>query len=501
MDQDYRKDSLENQHDESRRDNELSEDTGMEKEEDFAQLFEESTKASQRFEPGQKVKSRIAGISGDFAYLDIGGKSEAVIDLKEFLNEYGECSIKEGDEVEAFFVSFGGGLKKFTTLIRGYSTLDLSGIRDAYEAHIPITGKVTAELKGGFEVHVGKVRCFCPFSQIDLRGAREAQAYIGQRFPFIVLEYKENGRNIVLSRRAILEEEQENQRKAFKESLQIGMDIPGKVKSIQKFGVFVDIGGIDGLIPLSELSWNKSEKPSDILTVGDEVTVKIIGIEWERERITLSLKSFLPDPFLAIPEKYPPGTTVQGMIVRLEPFGAFINIEPGVDGLIPISKLGAGKRIKHPKEVLETGQLVEAQIVEINPEKRRISLSMEQKVAFEDILLPSPGDMVEGTVERVISAGILLKIKEGLIGFIPNGEMGTLKGTNHSRMFPLGSTIQAVVVEIDEKRNRVTLSRSRVDEKVERDTYEQYRDKTHEEEKSSGGLGSLGELLKAKLNL
>lgn len=501
MDQDYRKDSLENQHDESRRDNELSEDTGTEKEEDFAQLFEESTKTSQRFEPGQKIRSRIAGISGDFAYLDVGGKSEAVIDLKEFLNENGEYSIKEGDEVEAFFVSFGGGLKKFTTLIRGYSTLDLSGIRDACEAHIPISGKVTAELKGGFEVRVGKVKCFCPFSQIDLRGARETQAYIGQRFSFMVLEYKENGRNVVLSRRVILEEEQEKQRKAFRESLQTGMDITGKVKSIQKFGAFVDIGGIDGLIPLSELSWNKSEKPSDILNVGDEVTVRVVGIEWERERITLSLKAILPDPFLAIPEKYPPGSMVRGMVVRLESFGAFVNIEPGVDGLIPISKLGAGRRIKHPKEVLETGQFVEVQVVEIDPDKRRISLSMEQKIAFEDVLLPSPGDIIEGIVERVISAGVLLKIKPGLMGFIPNGEMGTLKGTNHNRMFPPGSVMQAVVVEIDEKRNRVTLSRSKVDEKVERDTYEQYRDKTYKEEKSSGGLGSLGELLKAKLNL
>ena len=498
MDQDYQTDILQN---EQRVENGSPEDKGVDREEDFARLFEESAKTSKRFEPGQKTKARIAGISGDFAYLDIGGKSEAVIDLKEFINQNGECSIKEGDEVEAFFVSFGNGLKKFTTMIRGYSTLDLNGIRDAYEAHIPVNGKVTAEHKGGFEVQIGKVKCFCPFSQIDLRGTREPGSYIGQRFPFMVLEYKENGRNIILSRRVILEEEQENQRKVFKESLQPGMDITGKVKSIQKFGVFVDIGGIDGLIPLSELSWNKGEKPADLFNVGDEVMVRIINLEWERERVTLSLKAILPDPFLNALEKYPPESMVRGMVVRLETFGAFVNIEPGVDGLIPISKLNAGRRIKHPKEVLEVGQFVEAQVVEVNPEKRRISLSMEQKVDFEDILLPSPGDLVEGVVERVISAGVLLKIKDGLTGFIPNSEMGTLKGTNHNRMFPAGAPMQAIVIEIDRKRNRITLSRSKVDEKVERDTYEQYRDKTHEEEKSSGGLGNLGELLKAKLNL
>jgi small subunit ribosomal protein S1 len=501
MDQDYGKDILQNEHNEHREDDGTSENDGAAREEDFAQLFEESAKTSQRFEPGQKIKSKIAGISGDFAYLDIGGKSEAVIDLKEFLDENGGYTVKEGDEVESFFVSFENGLKKFTTLIRGYSTLSLNGIRDAYEAHIPVTGKVTSDLKGGFEVQVGKARCFCPFSQIDLRGTREAGSYIGQKFSFMVLEYKENGRNIILSRRVILEEDQENQRKVFKESLTPGMDITGKVKSIQKFGVFVDIGGIDGLIPLSELSWSKGEKPADLFNIGDEVTVRIINIEWERERVTLSLKAILPDPFLSALEKYPPESMVKGMVVRLESFGAFVNLEPGVDGLIPISKLGAGRRIKHPKEVLEVGQLVEAQVIEANPEKRRISLSMEQKIAFEDIILPSPGDLIEGPVERVIAAGVLVKIKDGLTGFIPNSEMGTLRGTNHNRMFPPGTLMQAVVVEIDGKRNRVTLSRSKVDEKVERDTYEQYKDKTDEEEKSSGGLGNLGELLKAKLNL
>ncbi len=501
MDQDFQKDILENEHNENQNSNDTSENIHEEKEEDFAKLFEESTKASRRFEPGQKIKAKIAAISNEFVYLDISGKSEAVVDLKEFINENGERSIKEGDEIEAFFVSFGNGLRKFTTMVRGYSTLDLNGIRDAYEAHIPINGKVTAELKGGYEIQVGKVRCFCPFSQIDLRGTRETESYIGQRFSFMILEYKENGRNIILSRRAILEEEQEKQRKAFKESLQPGMDIRGKVKSIQKFGVFVDIGGIDGLIPLSELSWNKGEKAADFLNTGDEVTVRVMNIDWEKERITLSLKAILPDPFLNATEKYPPESTVRGMVVRLETFGAFVNIEAGIDGLIPISKLGTGRRIKHPKEVLEVGQIVEAQVVEVNPEKRRISLSMEQKVDFENIFLPSPGELVEGSVERVISAGILMKIKDGVVGFIPNSEMGTIKGTNHNRMFPFGTPIQAIVVEIDRKRNRLTLSRSKVDEKVERDTYEQYRDKTNEEEKSSGGLGSLGELLKAKLNL
>ncbi len=296
----------------------------------------------------------------------------------------------------------------------------------------------------------------------------------------------------------LLEEEQEIQKKKFKESLQAGMDMTGKVRSIQKFGVFVDIGGIDGLIPLSELSWSKGDKPSDLFTVGDEVTVKILDIDWERDRVTLSVKAIQPDPFLSAPEKYPVESMVHGTVVRLESFGAFVNLEPGIDGLIPISKLGAGRRVNHPKEVLEVGQIVEAQVLDVNPEKRRISLSIEKKVPQQDIILPSVGNLVDGTVERVLTSGVLLRIGEGLTGFIPNSEMGTLKGSNHSRMFPQGTAMQAVVIEVDKDRNRVTLSRSQVDNKVERDTYTQYRDKTHEEEKSTGGLGSLGELLKAK---
>ena len=466
--------------------------------EDFAALFEQSLKTSQRFEPGQRIKSKVVNISGDFAYLDLSGKSDGVVDSREFLNEEGESRIKEGDEIEVFFVSYENGMRKFTTLMRGYSTLSLNGIRNAHEAGLPVNGKVTAELKGGYEVHIGKVRCFCPFSHIDLRGSKDAASYLGQTFPFRVLEYKENGRNIILSRRALLEEEQQVKRQAFKESLETGMEMAGKVRSIQKFGVFVDLGGIDGLVPLSELSWNRGAKPAELVSIGDEVTIRIIDINWEKERVTLSLKAIQPDPFLSVAEKYPVESTVQGTIVRLESFGAFVNLEPGIDGLIPISKLGAGRRINHPKEVVEVGQLVEAQVLEVNPEKRRISLSMEKKIPLEEIVLPAIGELVGGVVERVLSSGVLLKINDGPTGFIPNSEMGTLKGSNHNRMFPPGTPMQAIVLEVDKSRNRVTLSRNRVDEKVERDTYSQYRDKTVEEEKAAGGLGSLGELLKAK---
>ena len=468
------------------------------KEEQFAELFEKSEGLSKRLDPGQKIKSTVVSISGDFVYVDLGGKSEGVVDLSEFLDENSNCTIKTGDELEVFFVSVQNGLKKLTTLVRGLSTLDLTGIRDAYDAGLPVNGKVTGELKGGFEVHVGKVRCFCPFSQIDLRGSRDAGLYIGETFPFRVLEYEEDGRNIILSRRALLEEEKKAQVEALRSSLQVGMEVPARVRSIQNFGAFVDLGGIDGLIPMSELAWDRSEKAENIVSVGQEVTAKIIALDWEKDRLTLSLKAMQADPWLSAAQKYSADMAVTGKIVRLAPFGAFVSLEPGIDGLLHISKLAGGRRIKHPKEVVSVGQEVEVFILEVDANSKKISLSMEQKVEKERLPLPQIGEILHGTVERVMPYGLFLHTESGITGFIPNSEMGTPKGTNHSRMFPEGTPMEVVVTAIDEARGKVTFSRSGVEEKVAQDEYTQYKDKVKKQEQSSGGLGSLGELILAK---
>jgi len=467
-------------------------------EEDFATLFEKSSAGSRRLDPGQKISARIVSISGDYVFIDLGGKSEGVINVNEFLKEDGTYHVSEGDTIDAFFVAFSDGLKRFTSRSKGYSTVDLQGIRNAYEANLPVNGKVTVELKGGFEVHIGKVRCFCPFSHIDLKGERKSESYINQTFPFKILEYKENGRNVILSRRMLLEEEQQERVAKFKESLQVGMEVTGRVRAIQKFGAFVDLGGIDGLIPTSELSWNRAERADNLLSTGQEVTVKVIAIDWERNRLTLSMKSMQPDPYASAADKYPVDTMVNGTVVRLESFGAFVNLEPGIDGLIPISKFGTGKRIKHPKEAVEVGQLVEARVIDIDAASRKITLSMEQKINFDEIQLPSVSDIVNGTVEKVIPAGVFLKIGEHLTGFIPNSEMGTPRGTNHNRMFPPGTAMQAIVTEIDKNRKKVTLSRNKVDEKIEEDAYNSYRDTVKKEEKATGGLGNLGDLLREK---
>lgn len=470
-----------------------------ETEENFETLFKESSKLPSRLEPGQKVKSIVVGISGDLIYIDLGGKTEGVVELKEFLDEAGECLVKAGDEIEVYFASVQNGLKRFTTLTRGLSTAHLSDLRNAFEAGLPVSGKVKSELKGGYEVNMGKARCFCPFSQIDVRGNRETSTYIGEIFPFKILEFEEDGRNIIVSRRVLLEEEQAVQKEKLKDALKTGMEIKGKVKSIHDFGIFVDIGSMDGFIPLSELEWDRTKKPEDVLSPGQEVTAKIISLDWVKDRLTLSLKAMQPDPWITAAEKYIVDSPVKGLVVRMTPFGVFVNLEPGIDGLIHISKLGAGRRIKHPKEVVEDGQWIEAYVTGVDAVNKRISLSKEQNVNPEKVALPSEGDILEGVVDNVMPYGIFLKLNNGLSGLVPNAEMGTPKGTNHSRMFPTGTAMTVIVTKVDPGSGKISLSKNLVGEKSAHADFTKYKEQAKTEEKSASGIGSFGELLQAKL--
>ena len=474
-------------------------DVPMEHGESFAKLLEKDSTRNTRLAPGQKVKTRVVSISGDLVYIDLGGKSEGVIDLEEFREKDGSVRIQAGQELEAFFLSVQNGVRKLTTLVNGISAVELKSIQGAYEAGLPVNGAVKREVKGGFEVVVGDVRCFCPHSQIDMKGGREGGIYLGQTFPFKVLEFEEEGRNIILSRRALLEEERQRAMERLKETIIEGAEIQGRVNSLQKFGAFVDIGGMEGLVPLSELSWNRNEKVENILAVGQEVTVRVLAVDWAGNRLTLSLKALQPDPWSLAAGKYTVDGRVDGTIVRLAPFGAFVNLEPGIDGLVHISNLGAGRRINHPREVVEVGQKVEAYILSVDTENRKISLSLQPKVEPKKIVLPEVGEVIEGVVDKVMPYGIFLRMSNGLNGLIPNSEMGTPAGSEHKHMFPPGTEMQVVVVDVDAGSNKVRLSRKAVTEKAAREEYDQYRASVKEAEAQSGGLGSLGDLLKAKL--
>ncbi|GBD98700.1 30S ribosomal protein S1 [bacterium BMS3Abin07] len=475
-------------------------DTGQDGDkESFAELFEKNGRLPERLKPGQKISAKIISLSGDVAFLDLGGKSEGIIDLDEFRDEDGKISVSEGQEIEAFFVSSKDGLMKMTTLLRGNPIASLNAIESAHKSGNALEGIVARKVKGGYEVKIHGVRSFCPMSQIDLRVPNDSTSYLNKSFHFKILEYKKEGQNTVVSRRAILEEERRSKIEKLKETIEEGTDVSGRISSIHNFGVFVDLDGLDALIPVSELSWGRIDNPADLFSVGQDVTAKVISADWGNERLSLSIKATQPDPWSSLQDKYPEGTRVHGTIVRLVPFGAFVALEPGIDGLIHISNLGTGRRIKHPKEIVREGQAIEAYVISLDPSKRKISLSIQPSPEKEKIKYPEEGTIVEGTVENVMPYGIFLKFTEKLTGLIPSAEMSTPRGSDHARMFPVGSLMKAVVIDVDKKSGRVRLSRKAVEEKEVRSDLETYKNKVKEEHKSSDGMGSLGKLLKSKM--
>ncbi len=386
-------------------------------EENFAELFEQSFKKQGRLEPGQMVEAMIVKITADWIFLDLGGKGEGYLDKKEMLDEAGNLTVKEGDTVRAYFVSSDNNEMHFTTKI-GSGPGKQSQIEDAWRNQIPVEGAIAKAIKGGFEVRIGgSVRAFCPFSQMGIRRDEQQAEYIGKSLTFKIAEYGEDGRNIVLSRRSIVEDEKRGKKEALRAALSEGMKVKGKVTSIQKFGAFVDIGGAEGLLPVSEIAWTRTEKVSDILSVGQEVEVIIKKLDWENNRFSFSLKDALPDPWERVVDAYPVGSYHSGKVARLAAFGAFVTLNEGVDGLIHISKLGAGRRINHPKEVLKEGQTVEVRIEAVDQAQRKLSLSLaefsreeeesaatlkdyQQKTAAAPASMGTLGDILKATMEQ-----------------------------------------------------------------------------------------------------
>jgi small subunit ribosomal protein S1 len=347
-------------------------------EESFADMFEKSFKKQGRLEPGQMVEAPIVKISEEWIFLDLGGKGEGYLAKKEMADEAGNLTVKEGDTVRAYFVSAENNEMHFTTKI-GAGPGKQSQLEDAWRNGIPVDGTVVKEMKGGFEIKIaGTVRAFCPFSQMGVRRGEPQAEFVGRSLPFKIIEYGESGRNIVVSRRPILEKERQDKVAALKETLKEGMKVNGTVTSIQNFGAFVDIGGIEGLLPVSEIAWTRTEKVSSILSVGQAVEVIIKRLDWEQNRFSFSLKDATPDPWERVAEMFAIGSYHSGIVSRLAPFGAFVTLKEGVDGLIHISKLGAGKRINHPREVVKEGQSVEVQVEAVDAANRKLSLALAE---------------------------------------------------------------------------------------------------------------------------
>jgi len=351
----------------------------------FAELFQASeSKPLRRLKRGERIKATIVGLSNESIFLDIGGKSEGVLHATEMTDDNSEVTAVIGDSIEVYYLQSKNGEQLFTISIG--SGKNAEHLEEAFRSQIPVEGTVKEEIKGGFAITLGgSIRAFCPYSQMGLRRVEDAAAeYVEKQLTFLITRFEENGRNIVVSARAILELEREEMREKLKETLAEGQTVAGEITSIRDFGAFVDIGGVDGLVPISEIGWSRVENINDYYTVGQKISVLVKKLDWDADRITLSIKETLEDPWEEAAAKLSSGTIITGTVVRLAPFGAFVNLEAGVDGLVHISKLGKGRRINHPREVLEEGQELEVQVESVDTIEKRISLAPSDYESPED---------------------------------------------------------------------------------------------------------------------
>ena len=326
-----------------------------------------------RLTPGQELELTVVAINGDTIFLDMSAKSEGVLNSAELTDDNGNVTVKEGEKIKVFFLGEKNGEMRFTTKIAGQEA-DISMLENAFKNHIPVEGHVEKEIKGGFEVTVGAVRAFCPYSQMGFRQKEDANYYVGRTLTFIIQEYKENGKNLLVSNRAVLEAEHQNQLSGLSQKIAVGSIVTGTVKSLQSFGAFVDVEGFQALLPVSEISLDRVTDISKVLEVGQEVTAKVLSTDWSKERVSISTKALIKSPWETITERFSKGQKIDGKISRVADFGVFINLESGIDGLVHISALENVDRNTNLKKKFSVGQEMSVVIKEIDASNRRISL-------------------------------------------------------------------------------------------------------------------------------
>ncbi|NMC73600.1 MAG: 30S ribosomal protein S1 [Geobacteraceae bacterium] len=438
--------------------NDSEDDSSFGGKENFEELFQESLRQPQ---VGEIVTGVVVQIDPDYVLVNIGYKSEGCIPIAEFLDESGQLTVKVGDEVKVYFE------KKEN--IRGYIVLSRKKaerevvwdrIEEAVESGGLVEGKIVANVKGGLTVDIG-VPAFLPASQVDVRPIGNLEKLIGQTFQFKVVKVNKKRGNVVLSRRVILEEERERLKKDTLATLAEGQILEGTVKNITDYGAFVDLGGIDGLLHIVDMSWRKLGHPSEILKNGDRVTVKVLKYDREKEKISLGIKQTIPDPWLSVETKYHTGDRVRGKVVSLADYGAFISLEEGVEGLVHVSEMSWTKRVRHPSDVLKVGEEVEAEVLGVDVPSRRISLGLKQTQVNPWLVIGDKypvGTKIEGQIKNVTDFGVFIGVEDGIDGLVHVSDMSWTRRIKHpSELYSKGQTVQAVVLNIDPENERLSL--------------------------------------------
>jgi len=467
-------------------------------EEDFAAMLEASLQTKQ-LEKGEVIEGLIVSIGPEAALVDVGGKGEAVIDVEELKNPEGVVEVSVGDRIQAMVTSTAGGVK-LSRKLAGAAASDQQ-YEDAFHSGLPVEGKVEREVKGGYEVRLGRQRAFCPISQIDVRGA-DAIPHAGNVYQFRIIEYKEGGKNIVVSRRVLLEEERQVNAAAVREKVVPGAVLMGRVTSIREFGAFVDLGaGVQGLLHISEMSWSRVSSPSEVVKPGEEISVKVLRVDEGTQKISLGLKQLSADPWTSVGEAYSIGQQRAGRITRVAEFGAFVELEPGVEGLAHASTFAPTLSGGWSSQV-SPGMKGTFQILSVDPAQKRIGVALvgegaapakQTEKAQPGIV---PGARLTGKVERLEKFGVFVFLAPGRTGLIPMSETGVAKESDVQKAFPVGADVEVSVLEVDPAGRRIRLSAKAV---LDAREAEEVREWAEKQTPSTQGFGTLADKLRSAL--
>lgn len=413
---------------------------------------------------GDKINGRIIAIGSDTVFVDTGTKIDGVVDKKELLDDKGQLSCDVGDRVELFIIAAEEGEIRLSRALSGIGGLQL--LTDAFRNRIPVEGRVTETCKGGFRVAVMQRTAFCPISQMDLKFVDTPENYVGETLLFVITQFEDRGRNIVLSRRKLLEHAQQKAREAFFTTLTTGAVLTGTITRLMPYGAFVElIPGLEGMVHISELSWSRIEKSEEAVRPGDRVQVKVIGIDAQeggvREKIALSVKQVTGDPWGDVLDKFQPGDIIKGKVTRCAPFGAFVEIAPGIEGLVHISEMSFVKRVQKPTDIVTPGEPVTVMIKKIDGESRRVSLSIRDTEGDPWAEVPERypvGRSVTGVVEKKENFGYFITLEPGVTGLLPKSKIGQMTDATAYDKIKTGSSVTVVIDAVDIQNRKVTLA-------------------------------------------
>lgn len=461
----------------------------------FAELFESyDTKMGHELTQGDMVDGEIISIGSTNVYIDTGTKSDGVVGKAELLDENGEMSLKVGDKIKLYVVSLSESEIILSKAISGAGKATM--LKDASQNRTPVEGKVTGVVKGGFSVDILGKRAFCPVSQIDVKYVENQEEYIGQTLHFLITRFEESGKNIVVSRRDLLNEEMKEKQKAFFEKVKEGDMLQGTVTRLMPYGAFIElIPGLEGMAHISELSWSRIEKPEEIIQPGDVVTVKLLKLEPGKEsstiKISLSMKQTSSNPWDSIGGAFNTGDQVTGKVVRLTSFGAFVEMMPGVDGMVHISEMSHTRRVLRPDDVVQLGETVQVVIKSIDMDAKRVSLSIKDALGDPWTGASSKygiGSLVEGRLEKREKFGLFINLEPGVTGLLPSSNMSNAANASDFETLKPGATVQIMIQEVDEEKRRITLTSP---DQKDTDSWKQFADS-----KKSTSFGSMEDLFK-----